>query len=116
MLRPHGKLVNIQLNIIGPHRLSLDQPLTLAPTPTLAPTLTRLQASYSGIEPHRRSLGEPLFLVLLLQAAMPSAVSVQAIFARAGVDTRPLGRLMIVQYALAMPGVVGIIYFSALVV
>lgn len=73
-------------------------------------------AHWSGIAPARASLDEPLYLVLLLQAAMPSAVSVQAIFQRAAVDTRPLGRLMILQYALAMPAVVGVICLSAALV
>lgn len=50
---------------------------------------------------------DPFHLVLLLQAAMPAAVSVQAIFQREGVDTRPLGIPMTMQYALAMPSIVG---------
>ena len=49
---------------------------------------------------------DPFHLVLLLQAAMPAAVSVQAIFHREGADTKPLGPLMLLQYALAMPTIV----------
>ena len=44
--------------------------------------------------------------VLLLQAGMPSAVSVQAIFQRGGADTTPLAPLMIAQYVIAAPAVV----------
>lgn len=53
-----------------------------------------------------RGRSEPLHLVLLLQAAMPSAVSVQAIFQLQGADTRPLGQLMVMQYLMAMPTIV----------
>lgn len=51
-------------------------------------------------------IDDPFALVLLLQAGMPSAVSVQAIFQRSGVDTRPLGELMAWQYVLAAPCIV----------
>ena len=34
------------------------------------------------------------------------AVSVNAIFQREGADTKPLGSLMLAQYALAMPSIV----------
>jgi hypothetical protein len=44
---------------------------------------------------------------------MPAAVSVQAIFHREGVDTRPLGPMMLTQYALAAPTIVAIIVLAA---
>lgn len=51
-------------------------------------------------------VSDPFALVLLLQAGMPSAVSVQAIFQRGGADTTPLAPLMIAQYVIAAPAVV----------
>ena len=59
-------------------------------------------------------LSDPFHLVLLLQAAMPAAVSVQAIFQREGADTKPLGTMMLVQYALAMPTIVATIVFASM--
>ena len=51
-------------------------------------------------------LSDPLTLVLLLQAGMPSAASMQALFQRSGADPAPLGRLLAWQYVLAAPAVV----------
>jgi predicted permease len=56
---------------------------------------------------------DPFHLVLLLQACMPAAVSVQAIFHREGVDTRPLGPMMLTQYALAAPTIVATLVLAA---
>lgn len=47
----------------------------------------------------------PFHLVLLLQPAMPCALSVQAVFQSAGIDARPYGLLMAAQYVLAVPTV-----------
>ena len=55
-----------------------------------------------GLDP----LADPLTLVLLLQAGMPSAASMQALFQRSGADPAPLGRLLAWQYVLAAPAVV----------
>jgi predicted permease len=49
---------------------------------------------------------DPLHTVLLLQAAMPAAVSVQAIFHRECADTKPLGPLMLAMYGACMPTIV----------
>lgn len=54
----------------------------------------------------RGALADPLTLVLLLQAGMPSAASVQALFQRSGADTAPLGSLLAWQYMLAAPAIV----------
>ena len=61
----------------------------------------------SAVHPTSQDLlSEPFQLVLLLQAAMPAAVSVQAIFQRESVDPKPLGPLMLLQYCLAMPTII----------
>ena len=60
----------------------------------------RQQSSARGV------LADPLTLVLLLQAGMPSAASVQALFQRSGADTAPLGSLLAWQYMLAAPAIV----------
>jgi len=49
---------------------------------------------------------DPFHLVLLLQSAMPAAVSLQAIFHREGAETKPLGPLMLLQYGACMPTIV----------
>ncbi|KAL1524969.1 hypothetical protein AB1Y20_019845 [Prymnesium parvum] len=49
-------------------------------------------------------------LVLVLQPAMPCALSVQAVCQAGGVDARPFGMLMAMQYALALVSVS--LYFS----
>ena len=38
-----------------------------------------------------------------------------AIFQREGVDTRPLGKLMLPMYALAMPTIIGVIVVNSVI-
>ena len=51
-------------------------------------------------------LADPFALVLLLQACVPTSVSLTPVFQREGIDTRQLGPMMLVQYLLAMPAIV----------
>ena len=68
--------------------------------------LTRARTAGAGNGGGSGGFADPLALVLLLQAGMPSAISVQVIFQRGGVDTKPLGALMLWMYVLAAPAVV----------
>jgi predicted permease len=95
-----GFFTNRETLAVCAARLVLLPIAHLAAARVLAGTL--VPAPTSGVPP----LHEPMRLVLLLQAAMPSALSVNAVFQRAAADTRPLGKLMIVQYLLAMPTIV----------
>ena len=58
---------------------------------------------------------DPVHIVLLVQSAVPTALSVNSIFQREGVDTSSLGRLMLPMYAFAMPSIVGMMVLDVLV-
>ena len=83
--------------------------LLLVPCIHIGIVLIRASVGASAAVPPSNKLeplSDPLTLVLLLQAGMPSAASMQALFQRSGADPAPLGRLLAWQYVLAAPAVV----------